>query len=180
PATATPAVDHDRVYAYFSSFGVMAFDHAGASKWTAPLTMPKTHHGSGASPILAGDFVIVNHDAMQGYLLALDRRTGKEVWKQPYPVERGRVESYSTPVVWHDQLVLHRAGVIEAYSIATGERRWKLAENTSGASTPTVSADIVFANTWNVLGEEDQRTTLPDFAALLKQYDKNADGALSE
>ena len=182
PATATPAVDADRVYAYFSSWGVMAFDHAGAPQWSLPIAMPKTHHGSGSSPILAGDFLVINHDAMQGsgYLLAIDRRTGKEVWKQPYPMERGRVESYSTPVVWRDQLVLHRAGVIEAYSIATGERRWKIAENTSGASTPAVSGDMIYASTWNVLGEEDQRTTLPDFAALLKQYDKNGDGALSE
>ncbi len=50
-ATASPQrVDQDRVYAYFSSYGVMVFDHAGASQWTLPLAMPKTHHGSGASP----------------------------------------------------------------------------------------------------------------------------------
>src|SRR3984885_10133726 len=80
PATASPAVDKDRVYAYFSSYGVMAFDHQGEPQWTAPIPMPKTHHGSGASPILAGDLLIINHDAMQGgYLLALARATGKEV-----------------------------------------------------------------------------------------------------
>src|SRR5579871_637835 len=66
PATATPTVDEERVYAYFSSYGVMAFDHSGKSAWTAPLPMPKTHHGSGASPILAGDLLIINHDAMNG------------------------------------------------------------------------------------------------------------------
>ena len=104
PATASPALDRDRVYSYFSSYGVMAFTHSGETSWTLPLPMPKTHHGSGASPILAGDLLILNHDAMQGgYLLAIDRNTGKEVWKQPYPSERGRVESYSTPVVWHDE-----------------------------------------------------------------------------
>jgi hypothetical protein len=98
PATASPAVDSERVYAYFSSYGVMAFDHSGEPKWTAPRPMPKTHHGSGASPILVGELLIINHDAMQGgYLLALDRKTGKEVWKQPYV--GGRVESYSTALV---------------------------------------------------------------------------------
>jgi outer membrane protein assembly factor BamB len=136
PATASPALDGERVYAYFSSYGVMAFDHSGKAQWTAPLTMPKTHHGSGASPILAGDLLILNHDAMQGgYLVALDRRTGKEAWRQPYPVQRGRVESYSTPVVWREQVILHRSGIIEAYLSSSGKGLWSLAANTSGAST---------------------------------------------
>lgn len=181
PATASPAVDRERVYAYFSSYGVMAFDHEGEPQWTAPLPMPKTHHGSGASPILAGDLLILNHDAMQGgYLLALNRNTGKEAWKQLYPVERGRVESYSTPIVWHDQLILHRAGVIESYQASNGARLWSLPENTSGASTPVASDDVIYVSTWNNLGEDDQRPALPDFPSLLKLYDKNGDGAISE
>ena len=180
PATASPAVDSERVYAYFSSYGVMAFDHAGVAQWTAPLTMPKTHHGSGASPILAGEMLIVNHDAMQGgYLLALSRSTGKEIWKQPYPA-MGRVESYSTPIVWRDQLILHRAGVIEGYQLSNGVRVWSMPENTSGASTPVASDDVIYVSTWNNLGEEDQRPALPDFVAMIKLYDKNGDGAISE
>jgi len=179
PATASPALDKDRVYAYFSSYGVMAFDHAGAARWDTPLTMPKTHHGSGASPVMAGDLLIINHDAMQGgYLLALDRATGKEVWKTPY--SGGRVESYSTPIVWRDQLILHRAGVVESYRVSDGVKMWSMAENTSGASTPVASADVVYVSSWNNLGEDDQRPALPDFAALVKKYDKNGDGAISE
>ncbi len=180
PATASPAVDKDRVYAYFSSYGVLAFTHDGEPQWTAPLPMPKTHHGSGASPILAGDLLIVNHDAMQGgYLLALNRSTGKEAWKQPYPAT-GRVESYSTPILWRDQLILHRAGVIESYQVSNGARLWSMPENTSGASTPVASGDVIYVSTWNNLGEEDQRPALPDFPALLKLYDKNEDGKISE
>lgn len=181
PATATPAVDRDRVYAYFSSFGLMAFDHDGNRSWTLPLPMPKTHHGSGASPILAGELLILNHDAMQGgYLLALDRGTGKEIWRHEYPQVRGRVESYSTPLVWHDELILHRAGIIEGYETAAGKLLWSLAENTSGASTPAADSQTLFVSTWNVLGEEDQRPAFPDFAAMLQLYDKNHDGALTE
>jgi hypothetical protein len=72
-------VDDQRVYAYFGSYGVMTFTHAGEAQWTFPMAMPRTNHGSGASPVLAGDLLIVNHDAIQGgYLLAMDRHTGKE------------------------------------------------------------------------------------------------------
>ncbi len=180
PATATPALDDERVYAYFSSFGVMAFDYAGESKWMLPLPMPKTHHGSGASPILAGDLLILNHDAMQGgYLLAVDRRTGKEAWRENYPPRPGRVESYSTPIVFQDQLVLHRAGLVEGYQVASGKRVWSVAETTSGASTPTADKDTLYVSTWYVLGEEDQRPSVPDFATMLQRYDKDHDGVIS-
>jgi outer membrane protein assembly factor BamB len=179
PATASPVVDKDRVYAYFSSYGVMAFNFEGEAQWTAPIPMPKTHHGSGASPILVGDLLIVNHDAMSGgYLLALNRVTGKEVWKQAY--SGGRVESYSTPMAWHDQLILHRAGVIEAYRTSDGTRVWSMAEGTSGASTPVASDDVVYVSSWNNLGEDDLRPPLPDYAAMVKQYDSNGDGKISE
>ncbi len=179
PATASPAVDGERVYAYFSSYGVMAFHHSGEPAWTAPLPMPKTHHGSGASPILVGDLLILNHDAMQGgYLLALDRKTGKVVWKQAYA--GGRVESYSTALAWRDQLILHRAGVIESYRVSSGERLWSIAEGTSGASTPVASDDVIYVSSWNNLGEDDQRPALPDYAAMIKKYDTNGDGAITE
>src|SRR5450755_2051321 len=48
PATGTPAVDADRVYAYFGSYGLLAFTHAGESQWTLPLPAPMTNWGSGS------------------------------------------------------------------------------------------------------------------------------------
>jgi outer membrane protein assembly factor BamB len=182
PATASPALDAERVYAYFSSYGLMAFRHTGEPSWTLPLPMPVTHHGSGASPILiGGDLLILNHDAMrEGYLLAVNRSTGKEVWKQAYPSQAGRVESYSTPLLFQDQLVLHRAGVVEAYEAATGQKRWSIPASTSGASTAVGSKDLIYVDTWNTLGEGDQRPALPDYAALLKSYDKDANGSIAE
>ena len=99
-------------------------------------------------------------------------------------MQRGRVESYSTPVVWrdgaHDQLVLHRAGIIEGYQVSTGKPLWSLPANTSGASTPIAAGELIYAATWNVLGEDDQRASLPDFAAMLKLYDKNGDRAIGD
>ena len=181
PATATPVVDAEGVYAYFGSYGLIAFRHSGEPAWLLPLDMPRTAHGSAASPIVTGDLLILNHDGVAGgYLLAVDRRTGKEAWKQAYPEPGGRRESYATPIIWHDQIVLHRAGVVDAYDIATGRPRWSLATPTSGLSTPVASNDTIFAQTWNLLGEDDQRPPVLDFATLLKKYDKNGDGAISE
>src|SRR5260370_505774 len=112
PVTATPAVDGERVYAYFGSYGLIALDFDGKQQWEVKLPVPKTMFGSGTSPIIAGDLVILNHDEVtDGYLLAVDRKTGKTVWKQSYPNASGarQAESYSTPVIWRDQIVMHRS-----------------------------------------------------------------------
>ena len=39
---------------------------------------------------------------------------------------------------------------------------------------------MIYVSTWNNLGEDDQRPALPDFPSLLKLYDKNGDGAITE
>jgi outer membrane protein assembly factor BamB len=182
PATATPAVDGERVYAYFASYGLMAFQLDGKPAWTVPLPMPQTLFGSGASPVVAGELVILNRDAVaDAYLLAVDRRSGKTVWKQPYPANAFRAaESYSTPVLWRDQAILHRAGLIEGYGLKDGKRRWWVNAATSGTSTVAAGKDLVYAATWSPFGEADQRLTVPDFATLLKRYDSDGDGQISE
>src|SRR5262249_17401685 len=55
PATATPAVDGERVYAYFGSYGLLAFDLEGKQQWTVALPPPQTVFGSGTSPIIYGE-----------------------------------------------------------------------------------------------------------------------------
>src|SRR5579872_7449296 len=81
PATATVALDAERVYAYFGSYGLMCFDHSGHEQWTVPLGVAHVlPYGSGASPILACELVILNRDELpEPYLLAVDRRSGKTV-----------------------------------------------------------------------------------------------------
>src|SRR5258708_5542757 len=84
PATATPATDGERVYAYFGSYGLICFDLDGNRQWSVPLGIAHViPYGSGTSPILAGELVILNRDeGPQPYLLAVDRHSGKIAWKQ--------------------------------------------------------------------------------------------------
>jgi outer membrane protein assembly factor BamB len=182
PASATPAVDGESVYVYFGSLGLLAFDLEGKQRWSLPLPLPKMTQSSGTSPVVAGELVILNRDEMtDGYLLAVDRKSGKTVWKQPYPVGIGRqAESYSTPVIWHDQAILHRAGFVEGYDLKDGRRKWWVRAQTSGTSTVVVDRDTVYAATWSPIGEADQFVPLPSFAELLKKHDKDGDGRLTE
>ena len=148
-ATATPAVDGEHVYAYFASYGAIALDHSGKEQWSTPLPMLKTAFGSGTSPVVHGDLLVLNRDAIEnGSLVALDRRTGKTVWKADYPVPQGRrAESYSTPVVWKGQIVLHRAGVVEGYDPKDGRRQWWVNASTTGTSTVVAGSDAIYAAT---------------------------------
>lgn len=182
PVTATPAVDGERVYAYFGSYGLVAYDFEGNRQWSLPLPVPKTLYGSGTSPVIAGDLLILNHDELtDGYLLALDRKSGKTVWRKPYPNGQDQhAESYSTPVVWRDCVILHRSQFVDAYDLKDGRRRWWVRAGTSGTSSVTVDNDTVYAATWTPVGEADQVVPLPDFAALVARYDKNGDGKISE
>ncbi len=183
PATATPATDGERVYAYFGSAGIFCFDLEGHPLWSVPL--PVAHivpHGSGTSLVIADDKVILNRDEVpDSYLLALDRHTGKVLWKQKqYMGEAERRNgSKATPVVWKQEVILHRRGEIVGYDLATGARKWWVRAETQGAGTPAVAADAIYVGTWFNTGEPDLLVPLPDFDSLLKQYDKDGDGTLS-
>jgi outer membrane protein assembly factor BamB len=182
PATATPVVDDDSVYVYFASHGVLALDHAGKERWSMPLSPLKTSFGSGTSPVVSGDVLLLNRDAVEnGSLLALDRRTGKTLWKVDYPLPAGRrAESYSTPVIWQGQAVLHRLGLVESYNLKDGRRVWWVEANTTGTSTVATAGDTIYAATWSPIGEADQLPPLPAFATLLKEIDKDGNGHISQ
>jgi outer membrane protein assembly factor BamB len=182
PATATPVVDDESVYVYFASHGVLALDHAGKERWSVPLSPLKTSFGSGTSPVVSGDVLLLNRDAIEnGSLLALDRRTGKTLWKVDYQASAGRrAESYSTPVIWQGQAVLHRVGFVEGYDLKDGRRVWWIKANTTGTSTVATAGDTIYVATWSPIGEADQLPALPAFATLLEQIDKDGNGQISQ
>jgi len=181
PATATPAVDEKRVYAYFGSYGLIAFDHDGNQQWSLPLDVVKVPYGSGTSPILAGNRLILSRDeGSTPYLLAVEKDTGKIAWKQPqYGAPVGaRTFNASTPCVWKDEIVMHHRNEVVGFDLATGARKWWLSASTQGTGSPGGGPDAVYAPTWFNDGEPDLRLPLPNFDELLKRADKNGDGVV--
>ena len=183
PATATPVTDGERVYVYFGSYGLLCYDFSGKLRWSVPLPVVKTmnNQGSGTSPVIAGDLIILSRDEENDpYLLAVNRHTGDTVWKQPQPqVTKWKATSYSTPVIWNNHVIVHRLGEIVAYRLEDGKRDWAIKAPTNGTSTPVVNSEFVFVGAWSNLGEPDLRPTFPEFKELLKKYDKNQDNKIS-
>jgi len=95
-ASSTPVADESGVYAYFGRGGIFAWDHAGKQRWHFPDTTRHQHTwGSAASPILFENLLIVHPDIETGALIALDKTTGREVWR----ANTGSGDSWGTPLV---------------------------------------------------------------------------------
>jgi outer membrane protein assembly factor BamB len=84
-ASSTPATDGERVFAFFGKTGVVAFDREGKQLWRADVSPdPQTHmFGSGASPIVWKDLVIIPAGVECEAIIAYDKQSGKEAWRAP-------------------------------------------------------------------------------------------------
>ena len=95
-ASASPVTDGKHIYAYFGSFGLYCYDFEGRFVWKKdfePQAMEDSL-GEGSSPALFGDrLVIIVDQERQSYVLAIDKRTGQEIWKQ----NRDETSNWSTP-----------------------------------------------------------------------------------
>ena len=183
PATATPTTDGQRVYAYFGSVGLLALSaEDGQPQWQVPLPTPKLRFGSGTSPVVAGELVLLNREGRgDAFLLALDRNTGDEVWRQGHSgFLSGRSEGYATPVVHNDVVVMHRCVGVFAYRLSDGKSIWSARADSEAAATPVVTDQHVYVCTWTNAGEPDLRAEAPKFKDLLADYDKDKDRRLSK
>ncbi|REJ65470.1 MAG: hypothetical protein DWQ31_17955 [Planctomycetota bacterium] len=102
-ASSTPALDGQRAYFTWATpaeYVVVALDlDTGAEAWRVDLGGYQSAHGYGSSPIVYDDMVIVTKDHNgSSFLLALDRRTGDEVWKSPRG--GGGKAAYSVPCIY--------------------------------------------------------------------------------
>lgn len=104
-ASASPAVDESQVYITWSNKEqniLAAYSHSGEEKWQLDFGPYASKHGSGVSPIVYKDLVILPNDQVgKSFIVAVNRKTGKEVWRTP---RRGKMAAYSTPcVLKHDK-----------------------------------------------------------------------------
>lgn len=82
-ASSTPVTDGERVYVFFGKTGALAFDFEGKQLWKVNLGKESSNRrwGSGASPILYQNTLIVNAAEEGRAIYALDKVTGEEAWK---------------------------------------------------------------------------------------------------
>ncbi|MFT5471134.1 MAG: outer membrane protein assembly factor BamB [Verrucomicrobiales bacterium] len=130
-ASPSAVVTEDRVFVHFGHQGTACLDHAGKVIWTNRDLSYKPVHGNGGSPIIVGDKLIFSCDGPpEGFAVALNTKTGKEVWRTQRPSGAKSPFSFSTPLLveadGRKELVLPGSGFIWAYNPETGEELWKV------------------------------------------------------
>lgn len=123
-ASSTPAADGERIYAFFGKSGVFAFNHGGRQLWKADVGSKLNGWGSAASPVLFGDLVIVNASVESESLVALNKKSGAEVWRAG-----GIRDSWNTPLLvavdgGKTELIVAIMGKVLAFDPATGDLLW--------------------------------------------------------
>jgi outer membrane protein assembly factor BamB len=181
PATPTPTTDGERVYVSFGSFGLLAYGFDGKEVWRHPLPPPVVEFGTSASPILWDNLVMLLCDQDENsFLLALDRRTGKQVWRAP----RGEFRrSFATPFVWRhgggEELIVPGSIWLTSYN-KDGTERWRYSGTSRVAcSSPVGNESMLFSASWNVGGDEGDRISMEPFEQFAGEHDKNKNNKLT-
>lgn len=141
-ASNTPVTDGEHVFVFFGKGGALAFDMNGNQLWQTDLgkMSARQHWGSGASPIVYKDSVIVNASDESRAIFALDKKSGSQIWK----AEGDTLElAFSTPVlVTRDggmqDLVLAVPQELWALNPDTGRLRWYALHGLPGNVSPGV------------------------------------------
>ena len=105
--------------------------------------------GEGSSPALYKDTIVViwDHEG-QSFIIALDKKTGKELWKK----DRDEATSWATPLILESngkpQVITNGTNKIRSYDLVTGEIIWESSGMTPNAiPSPVEAKGIVYVMT---------------------------------
>lgn len=158
-ASPTPVTDGARLYCHFGTYGTACVDPAsGKVLWKNEEHRLQHNVGPGSSPILEGEHLILVCDGVDlQYIAALDKVTGKTVWRTERPEYRqedgDRLKAYSTPLMVREgdrsQLVIVGAQWLCGYDPATGEELWRFdhGDGFSNVPVPVHKYGVVFIST---------------------------------
>ena len=158
-ASETPVTDGEAVYFYFGNVGVFCFNLEGKELWRTRLDPVKVRYdwGTAASPALHGDrLFIVNDNDEKSYLLALDKKTGEEVFR----VERDEKSNWATPYVWRnaERTELVTCGTVKNRSYdLDGKLLWELGPMSVIAIPTPVETDGLLYICSGFVGDRENR-----------------------
>jgi outer membrane protein assembly factor BamB len=167
-ASPTPALEPGRAYVTFGSPGTAAIDtRTGKKIWERRDFVCNHYRGAGSSPVIFENLLLLHFDGSDyQFVVALDKNTGKTVWKTDRSVDfqdlgpdgKPKAEgdfrkAFSTPqiVTVDGQPVMVSLGskAVYGYNPRTGEELWKVVERKShsGSTRPVSGHGFVYIPT---------------------------------
>ena len=183
PAAPSAVTDGRDVYVFFADFGLISYDRQGRERWRVPLGPFNNVYGMGASPILAGDQVVLVCDqSTQSYIAAFATADGVMRWKTSRAEARS---GHSTPILYtaangDEQILVPGSLLLAAYAAKTGEKVWWV----NGLpwemkSTPVLDRSVLYIHGFGAAeNQPGQQRTIPGYDAARQAYDGNGDGIL--
>ena len=180
-ASPSPVVDDRSVFVFFPDFGLLAYDFEGEELWRFAVEDFDNIYGMGASPILAGDHVVLVCDqATNSYIIALDKKRGKVVWQKRRPEAKS---GHSTPVLYEAkdgslEILVPGSFLLTSYAAETGEKLWWVSGlSFEMKSTPVLAGDMLYINGYGAPENQPGRNVV---AAPFEEVDPNRDGFLAQ
>lgn len=165
----SPATDGKTVWVLSGTGFLKAFDFAGNELWTRDLQKEYgkwgLNHGYGSSPLLHDGSLFVQvlhgmHTDDPSYVLRIDGKTGKTLWRveRPTDAQRESPDSYTTPALMRNgkqlELVVTGGDYVTGHDLATGKELWRGGGmNPEGnpfnriIASPVVEGDLVYVPT---------------------------------
>jgi len=144
-ASSSAITDGTHIFAYFESRGLYAYDMSGKLIWQTDFGDKKMRNqfGEGSTPVLYGNTLVVvwDHLDQPSYVIALDKTTGKELWRADHP----EMDTWATPlVVEHNgrpQVIVNAMNRVRSFDLQTGKVVWE-----GPGTTMNVIPSPVFGN----------------------------------
>ncbi len=156
-ASPTPAIEKGFVYIHFGSMGTACLRTTDGSVVWKRTDLKCDHvQGPGSSPVIYKNLLILHFEGVDvRYLVALDKSTGKQVWRTERPAEpyealqRIGKKAYVTPIIINvkgrDLLISNGSAVCCAYDPLTGREVWKVIRGAeSTVPMPVTEKGIVY------------------------------------
>ena len=152
-ASSTIACDGERLFVVFwnhAAVWITALDLDGKQLWRVRVAQFVSHQGYSSSPAIYQNLVVVAADSKgkgTSCLMALDRQTGKRIWK----VTRPKMPNYVSPTIFQlsgkDQLLMAGCDLMSGFDPRTGKVIWECAGSTTECVGTVVTTDgLVFAS----------------------------------
>lgn len=162
-ASPTPCIEQGFVYLHFGTYGTACVKtDDGTVVWKRTDLNCDHIQGPGSSPIIYKNLLILHLEGVDvQYIVALDKKTGKTIWKTERPkdcydkLEKNGKKAYITPIIINikgkDLLISNGSAVCIAYDPETGTEVWRVVQGEdSTISSPFSENGIVYFYTGTV------------------------------